>query len=167
MGNIKTINLKPYFDPKKNISFGGKLETEMFETFNSLDIIWYAPEKTEKLEKWKAFSNVEVYRAINKEELLEYITYNKNTDIIIIMTGKYAEELFTKNEKDRVFFSSNTIIIIYCKNSEYHKAWSKNYKEIKIVTTKPNEIFDYLLKLQLFCGDKFHLFNYKIIDFKK
>ena len=167
MGNIKTINLKPYFDPKKNISFGGKLETEMFEKFNCLDIIWYAPEKSEQLEKWKAFSNVEVYKAINEKELSEYQFYNKNTDIIKIMTGKYAEELFTKNEKREK--CSSEIILIYCMNSKYHKTWSQNYDEIKIVTTKPNEIFDFLLKFQnnIFPLNRMYLFNYKIIDIKK
>ena len=165
MGNIETKKIKPYFDPKKNISFGGKSEAEMIEKYNFSDIIWYAPEKSEKLEKWKAFSNVEVYKATNEEELIECLLFNGNLVIIIIMTGKYAEEIF--NKPNQICISKETMIIIYCLNSEYHKKWSKNHEEIIAVTTKPNEIFDSLLYFQKKKFNSLYLFNYKILGIKK
>jgi len=165
MGNTETKKIKPYFDPKKNISFGGKSEAEMIENFNFSDIIWYAPEKSEKLEKWKAFSNVEVYKATNEDELRECHLFNDNIYLLIIMTGKYAEEIF--NKPNQTCISNEQLIIIYCMNSEYHKKWSKNHEQIKAITTKPNEIFDFLLKIQKYKFNDLYLFNYKILGIKK
>lgn len=165
MGNIETKKIKPYFDPKKNISFGGKSEAEMIEKYNFSDIIWYAPEKSEKLEKWKAFSNVEVYKATNEDELLECMMLNGNLITLIIMTGKYAEEIFKK--PNQLGISNRDMIIIYCLNSEYHKKWSKNYKEIIAVTTTPNEIFNSLLYFQKNQFNSLYSFNYKILGIKK
>ena len=165
MGNIETKKIKPYFDPKKNISFGGKSEAEMIEKYNFSDIIWYAPEKSEKLEKWKAFSNVEVYKATNEEELTECLIFNGNLLIIIIMTGKYAEEIF--NKPNLICHPSRTMIIIYCLNSEYHKKWSKNHEEIITVTTITKVIFYSLLYFQKNQFNSLYSFNYKILGIKK
>lgn len=169
MGNkAEKFQLKPYFDKKKKyISFGGKSEEEMHQKFNSYNIIWYAPEKTEKLENWIAFSNVDVYKAINNEQLFNYLLLNFNN--IIIMTGKFAEKLFSEFKikiLEQLSVINFVTIIIYCQNSEYHKKWSKNHKEISAITTKPKEIFDILLKYQKdFYGD-ICLFGYKINDKK-
>jgi hypothetical protein len=57
-------------------------------------------------------------------------------------------------------------IIIYCQNSEHHKKWSKKHKEISAVTTKPNEIFDILIKYQKDFYADISLFGYKIYDKK-
>lgn len=58
--NYKTVQLKPDFTPGKNISFGGDLENRMIHEFNFFNIFWCAPDNSEKLEQWIAFTNVEV-----------------------------------------------------------------------------------------------------------
>ena len=167
MGNVKSINLLPFKDPKKTISFGGVLEEEMIQKFTGSTIVWYAPEKSEKLEKWKAFSNVEVIRATKEEELYEcLLSYPSLT--IAIMTGKYAEYLFTKTKIiNELILKPDLIIIIYCLNKEYHLNWSKNYTKIVKVATKPNQIFEFLLQFQTKIFQNIHLLNYKIDDYKK
>jgi len=167
MGNVKSINLLPFKDPKKTISFGGVLEEEMIQKFTGSTIVWYAPEKSEKLEKWKAFSNVEVIRATKEEELYEcLLSYPSLT--IAIMTGKYAEYLFTKTKIiNELILKPDLIIIIYCLNKEYHLNWSKNYRKIVKVATKPNQIFEFLLQFQTKIFQNIHLLNYKIDDYKK
>ena len=167
MGNIKSINLLPYEDSKKTISFGGILEEEMIKKFAGFNIVWYAPEKSENLEKWKAFSNVDVLRATNEEELYECVICYSGF-CIAIMTGIYAENLFTKSIIiDKIKFQSNFIIIIYCLNKEYHLNWSKNYLQILKVATKPNHIFESLLKFQYIFLPNIHQLNYKIEEYKK
>ena len=140
----------------------------MIEKFNSCNIIWYAPEKSEKVEKWKAFSNTEVYKVTNETQLLTFLKYDcKN---IIIATGKYAERLFSQKEKKDIFLFSfllfKSFIIIYCMNSEYHKNWSKEIPLIIGVTTKPNQIFEILLKFQKKYVDDLCLFGYQILNSK-
>ena len=120
MGNTKSINLLPFKDPNKTISFGGILEEIMIQKFSGFSIIWYAPKKSEKLEKWKAFSNVEVYRATNEEELLECLLYYSGF-CIAIMSGKYAEDLYTKSKiLNKIQRQADIVIIIYCVNKEHH-----------------------------------------------
>ena len=167
MGNVKSINLLPFKDPKKTISFGGVLEEEMIQKFTGSTIVWYAPEKSEKLEKWKAFSNVEVIRATKEEELYECLLFYPSLTIAI-MTGKYAEYLFTKTKIiNELIRKPDLIIIIYCLNKEYHLNWSKNYRKIVKVATKPNQIFEFLLQFQTKIFQNIHLLNYKIDDYKK
>ena len=167
MGNIKSINLLPYEDSKKTISFGGILEEEMIKKFAGFNIVWYAPEKSENLEKWKAFSNVDVLRATNEEELYECVICYSGF-CIASMTGIYAENLFTKSIIiDQIKFRSDFIIIIYCLNKEYHLNWSKNYLQILKVATKPNHIFESLLKFQYIFLPNIHQLNYKIEEYKK
>ena len=167
MGNVKSINLLPFKDPKKTISFGGVLEEEMIQKFTGSTIVWYAPEKSEKLEKWKAFSNVEVIRATKEEELYECLLFYPSLTIAI-MTGKYAEYLFTKTKIiNELIRKPDLIIIIYCLNKEYHLNWSKNYTKIVKVATKPNQIFEFLLQFQTKIFQNIHLLNYKIDDYKK
>lgn len=167
MGNkVHKIALKTYFNPKKKyISFEGDYETEMIKKFNSFNIVWHAPEKDEKLENWIAFTNVDVYKSENIEEFIEL--YCRNENIIVISSGKYAEKLINEIiQKKLAKHIFKLIIIIYCKNLEYHKNWSKNYKEIVAVTSKPNEIFDCLLKLQKNRFFDISLFSYQISNDK-
>ena len=166
MGNIKSMNLLPFTDPKKTISFGGILEEQMIQKFAGFVVVWYAPEKSEKLEEWKAFSNVEVLRATNEEELWECFR-NNYFFCIAIMTGKYAEDFFTKSKLiNELILKPDFTIIIYCLNKEYHLNWSKNYGKISNVATKPNHIFEHLLEIQTKCFHNVHLFNYKIDEYK-
>lgn len=39
MGNSKIIKQRPYFDPRKNITFRGDFETPMINEFNQFDIV--------------------------------------------------------------------------------------------------------------------------------
>ena len=40
----------------------------MIETFNTFDILWYAPENSEKLEEWIAFTNIVVLKITDEEQ---------------------------------------------------------------------------------------------------
>ena len=48
--NIKTFTQKPHISESNNICFGGEKEQEMINKFISFDILWYAPDSSEKLE---------------------------------------------------------------------------------------------------------------------
>jgi hypothetical protein len=74
------IKLKPQFNPEKNIYFGGELEKEMVETFNTFDILWYAPEDSEKLEEWAAFTNVAVLKITNEEQVFSFLNVERVYD---------------------------------------------------------------------------------------
>ena len=162
MGNSKLTKLKPHFCPRKNIMFGGKLEEKMIEEFNSLDIIWYASENSEKLQEWRAFTNVNVIKISEESEFKEIISMKEMPYSIIITTGTFAEKTIPKiNDKN-----TDLIILIYCMNKDYHKKWSKEYLTIKGIFTHPEEIFEYLLKFQDE-GVKIPLFCYKINDRKE
>ena len=143
MGNSKIFKTIPFYDPKKNISFGGEEEEKMIQEFNAFDILWYAPKESEKLEEWIAFTNIDIIKVSEEEKFmtlaLEGILFNR----IIIMTGLFAEKTIPKNEK--IKFPKT---IIYCMNLEYHKKWSEKYRSIDGVFTHPSQIFQYLLKYQ-------------------
>lgn len=100
MGNNEssyTIKLKPKIIPERNISFGGKYEKEMLETFNTFDILWYAPENAEKLEQWIAFTNI-IVQKITDEELFKttVLMIEMIRRSIVIATGKFAEKTIPK-----------------------------------------------------------------------
>ena len=153
------IKLKPKFIPERNISFGGEIEKEMIETFNTFDILWFAPENSEKLEEWIAFTNIVVQKVTNEEQfkttvfLLEMIRRS-----VVITTGKYAEKTIPK-----IAELLKLQVIIYCMNLDYHKQWSKKYSIIGGVFNTPAQIFEYLLKLQK-SGFDIPIFSYKIIS---
>ena len=143
--NYKTVQLKPYFAPEKNISFGGDLEKRMKQEFNLFNIFWCAPENAEKLEEWIAFTNVQIHRIKNEEEFLNIIKGTNKTSEIIITTGSYAEKAISKiNEIHKL----SCIILIYCMNIDYHKKWSEKYKCVGGVFSHPSQIFEFLLKFQ-------------------
>ena len=161
MGNNEssyTIKLKPKIIPERNISFGGKYEKEMLETFNTFDILWYAPENAEKLEQWIAFTNI-IVQKITDEELFKttVLMIEMIRRSIVIATGKFAEKTIPK-----IAPLLNSNVIIYCMNKDYHKKWSEKYEIIKGVFTKPEEIFEYLLKFQK-TGFDIPVFNYTFI----
>ena len=161
MGNNETsltVKLKPKIIPEKNISFGVKYEKEMLETFNTFDILWYAPENTEKLEQWIAFTNIVVQKITDEEQFkITVLMGEMIRRSIVIATGKFAEKTIPK-----INSLLNTNVIIYCMNKDYHKQWSKKYESIKGVFTKPSEIFEYLLKFQK-TGFDIPVFNYTFI----
>jgi hypothetical protein len=153
------VKLKPQFIPEKNISFGGKLEKEMIETFNTFDILWYAPESSEKIEQWIAFTNVVVQKIADEEIFKTTALFGEMIRrSIIISTGNYAEKTIPKIAK---LLQLN--VIIYCMDKEYHKQWSEKYEIIKGVFTIPEQIFEYLLKFQK-SGFEIPVFSYKIIS---
>ena len=153
------IKLKPQFIPEKNIYFGGELEKEMVETFNTFDILWYAPENSEKLEKWAAFTNVAVLKITNEEQFkIIALLGEQIRRSVIITTGKYGEKTIPK-----IVQSLRLRIIIYCMNIDYHKRWSAKYKLIRGVFSTPTQIFEDLLKLQK-SGFNIPIFSYKIIS---
>ena len=161
MGNKEStlVKLKPKFIPGRNISFGGILEKKMIETFNTFDILWYAPEDSEKLEEWIAFTNVTVQKFTKEEEFINIALLGEMIRrYVIIATGAYAEKTIPKIAK-----ILKLQVIIYCMNVEYHKQWSKNYSIIRGVFTTPAQLFEDLLKLHQI-GFGFHEFSYKIIS---
>ena len=138
------FTLKSFPDQNKNISFGGTQEEEMIRKFNTFDIFYYAPENSEKLENWIAFTNVNVTRSSDMNQFLQLSVKSNLYNLIIISTGSFAEEIMPLVPQDLLIQN----IIIYCMNLEYHKKWSEKYKSIIQVCTHPAQIFDYLLKLQ-------------------
>jgi len=143
MGNSKIFKTVPFYNPRKNISFGGEEEEQMIQKFNAFDILWYAPKDSEKLEEWIAFTNIDIIKISEEEKfmtlVLEGIFFNR----IIITTGSFAKKIISKIEKITL-----AKIIIYCMNLEYHKKWSEKYDSIVGVFTHPSQIFQYLLKYQ-------------------
>ena len=153
MGNTQIIKQRPHLDLKKNITFGGKEEEEMVQRFNTHDIIWYAPENSEKLEEWRAFTNVNVIKVSKEEVFNVFLLMAKMSNYIVITTGSFAEKFVPQFGED-AFLAD---IIIYCMNVDYHKEWSKKYKSVVGVFTHPNQIFQYLLKRVIV-----PIFTYKI-----
>ena len=158
--NASTIvKLKPQFNPERNISFGGELEKEMIETFNTFDILWYAPENSEKLEEWIAFTNVNVQKITKEEEFkITAILGEMIRRSVVITTGNYAEKTIPK-----IAESLRLQVIIYCMNVDYHKQWSEKYTIIRGIFSTPTQIFEDLLKLQK-SGFDIPIFSYKIIS---
>ena len=156
--NIKTFTQKPHISESNNICFGGEKEQEMINKFISFDILWYAPDSSEKLENWKAFTNVNVYKVSEENEFINIIEMGQKLYTIIIATGSFAEKTAPKLKAD-----INRVIIIYCMNSERHKKWSAKYKFIDGVFTQPSEIFNYLLDFQSH-DYNIPLFSYSIIN---
>jgi len=155
----KLIKQEPFYIQGRNISFGGKEEEEMIQNFNSFDILWYAPENSEKLEEWIAFTNVNVIRIFDEEQFLNLVSMGVLKHLIIIMTGSFAEKIIPKINKSEMILPH---IIIYCMNLDYHKKWSEKYEEVSGVFSHPAAIFDKLLKIQNE-GYNIPIFNYKII----
>ena len=162
MENSKIVSQKPHFSEEKNISFGGKIEKDMIDRFISFDILWYAPDSSEKLEKWVAFTNVDVIKISEENEFINIVEKQTKLYFIIISTGSFAAKTIPKLKKNII--SPN--IIIYCMDSEFHKKWSKNYSFIVGVFTHPSEIFEYLLEFQNHEYD-IPLFHYRINYEKK
>ena len=162
MGNEEIIKQKPHFSPKKNISFGGKEEKEMIETFNSFDILWYAPENSEKLEEWVSFTNVNVIKISKEEQFIIFASMGYILHLIIITTGSFAEKSIPKFNG----IIKSPCVLIYCMNVDYHKKWSEKYKFIDGVYCHPSQIFEHLLKFQ---NREFNIpiFSYKIISKKQ
>jgi len=158
----KIVQLKPVFIEKRNISFGGDEEEEMIQKFNFFNIIWYAPENSEKLEEWRAFTNVKVIKITEEEEFIE-ISKRINAEIIIT-TGSYAEKTFPKLSNMSELFST---ILIYCMDVDYHQKWSKEYKYVAGVFAHPSQIFKFLLEFQKNNTIEMPLFKYKFISYKE
>ena len=155
----KVVKLSPKFDPKRNISFGGDLEKEMIETFNTFDILYYAPENSEKLDEWVAFINVIVTKVTKEGEFKTIALLGQMLRrYIIITSGKYGENIIPS-----IAQMLKINVIIYCMNVEHHKQWSKKYGRIQGVFSTPAQIFEYLLKLQK-TGFDFPIFSYKIFS---
>ena len=159
MGNSQIIKQKPHVDLRKNITIGGVLEAKMIQEYNQFDIVWYAPENAEKIEEWKAFTNVNVIK-VSKEDVFNVFAAMANTwNIIIITTGSFAEKTIPK--MPLIYTSAD--IIIYCMDVDYHKNWSKKYKCICGVFSHPDQIFEYLLGLQKYIINM-PIFSYKIYN---
>jgi len=159
MGNSKIVKQRPHFDPRKNISLGGDLETRMIQEFNQFDIVWYSPENSEKLEEWRAFTNVNVIK-VSKEDVFQVFAGMANIwNLIIIATGSLAEKSIPNLPK----YFPTVDILIYCMNVDYHKKWSEKYRSIAGVFSHPNQIFEYLLGYQK-CIINMPLFSYKIYN---
>ena len=158
MGNNQptTYTLKSIPDEKKNISFGGIKEEEMIQKFNTFDILWYAPENSEKLENWIAFTNVNVIRISDEEKFFQMAVKSRYYNLIIITTGSFGEKTIPLIPPELLIPN----IIIYCMDLDYHKKWSAKYKSIIQVFTHPEQIFEYLLKIQE--EYNFPLFYYNI-----
>ena len=143
-----TINIivqKPYLDPEKNISFGGNEEEEMIKNFNFIDILWYAPyDSEEKLEKWKAFTNINVIKITNESEFIQKAIKEPHSNLILITTGPFAEATIPKIGED----INLPTIIIYTQNIEHYKNLSTKYKHIiNRVFSLPSQMFEFLLKV--------------------
>lgn len=96
MGNSQIIKQRPHFDSRKNISFGGDLEERMIQEFNQFDIVWYCPENSEKLEEWRAFTNVNVIKVSKEDVFNVFVGMGNLWNLIIITTGAFAEKIHTK-----------------------------------------------------------------------
>ena len=157
MENSKIITQKPHISEDKHIYFGGEEEEDMINKFISFDILWYAPDSSEKLENWKAFTNVNVYKISKENKFIDIIEKQTKLYFIIIATGSFAEKTIPKLKKNII----PPNVIIYCMDSQQHKEWSEKYNFIVGVFTHPSEIFKYLLELQNRDYD-IPLFSYKI-----
>jgi len=157
MENSKIVTQKPYISEDKHIYFGGEEEEDMINKFISFDILWYAPDSSEKLENWKAFTNVNVYKISKENKFIDIIEKQTKLYFIIIATGSFAEKAIPKLKKNII----PPNVIIYCMDSQQHKEWSEKYNFIVGVFTHPYEIFKYLLELQNRDYD-IPLFSYKI-----
>lgn len=153
----KQIKQMPYFSEDINITFGGKEEEDMINKFNAFDILWYAPDSSEKLQNWKAFTNVDVFPISDEKEFMNIIENKTKLYYIVISTGSFAEKTIPKLKKN----ISPPVIIIYCMDYKHHKQWSQNYTFIHGVFTQPFQVFEYLLNLQNL-GYDIPIFNYEI-----
>ena len=157
INKTSSITIEPFKDKSKNISFGGDKEKEMINKFNAFDILWYASEDSEELEKWIAFTNVNVTKTSDMNIFYQMALKSRLCNLIIISSGSFAEKTIPKLKKNII----PPNVIIYCMNSEHHKKWSKNYNFIVGVFNQPSQIFEYLLELQYKDYD-IPLFCYKI-----
>jgi len=132
----------------------------MIESFNTFDILWYAPENSEKLEEWIAFTNVSVLKVTTEELFKSTALLGQMLKLIVITTGSYAEKTIPK-----LAGLLKISVIIYCMNLDYHKKWSEKYDIICGVYSTPEGIFENLLGLQKLFG--FPLFSYKIISYEE
>ena len=113
----------------------------MIQEFNQFDIVWYCPENSEKLEEWRAFTNVNVIKVSKEDVFNVFVGMGNLWNLIIITTGAFAEKSIPKLPG----FFPPADILIYCMNVDYHKKWSEKYKSIAGVFSHPNQIFEYLL----------------------
>lgn len=95
----KQIKQMPYFSEDINITFGGKEEEDMINKFNAFDILWYAPDSSEKLQNWKAFTNVDVFPISDEKEFMNIIENKTKLYYIVISTGSFAEKTIPKLKK--------------------------------------------------------------------
>jgi len=116
----------------------------MINQFNAFDILWYASDSDDKLENWKALTNVDIFKISEENEFIDIVENNRKLYYIIISTGSFAEKTIPKLNKNII----PPNVIIYCCNAEYHKKWSKKYQFLVEVFTQPFQIFEYLLRLQ-------------------
>ena len=93
---IKQIKQISYFSKDNNITFGGKEEEDMITKFNAFDILWYAPDSSEKLQNWKAFTNVDVVHISDENKFINTIENKEMNYYIIISTGCFAEKTLPK-----------------------------------------------------------------------
>ena len=155
----KLIEQEPFYIQGRNISFGGEEEEKMINNFKAFDILWYAPENSEKLEEWIAFTNVKVIKISDEEQFLYLASIGVLKHLIIITTGSFAEKIVPKINNLNMIIPD---IIIYCMNLDYHKKWSEKYEEVSGVYAHPGAIFDKLLKIQD-GGYNIPKFKYRII----
>ena len=142
--NTKIITQKPHISEDKNICFGCEKEEDMINKFFSFDILWYAPDSSEKLKKWKAFTNVNVYKVSNENKFINIIEKQTMLYFIVITTDSFAQKTIPKLKKN----IQPPNIIIYGMNSENNKKLLEQYNFIGGVFTQPSEIFSYLLDFQ-------------------
>ena len=128
----------------------------MLESFNIFDILWYAPEDSEKLEEWIAFTSVKVTKATKEESFKHIALLGQILRLIVITTGAYAEKTIPKLAE-----LLNVYVIIYDKDLDYYQQWSKKYDMINGVYDNPKDLFEKLLDFQNIFA--FPLFSYKMI----
>ena len=97
--NTKIITQKPHISEDKNICFGCEKEQDMINKFFSFDILWYASDSSEKLKKWKAFTNVNVYKVSNENKFINIIEKQTMLYFIVITTDSFAQKTIPKLKK--------------------------------------------------------------------
>ena len=71
----------------------------MINKYISFDILLYAPYSSKKLENWKAFTHVYVYKISEENEFIDIIEKQTKLYFIIIAIGCFAEKTIPKLKK--------------------------------------------------------------------
>ena len=89
----------------------------MIKHFYFFDILWCTSNNKEKLEEWRAFTNVNVLVISQENQFIKNIVEEKNFNLIIIMSGEFAEKTVPKLQMKMHLPN----IIIYSNNLDYYK----------------------------------------------